>query len=122
MFDPGTRWEYGVNTDWVGLLIEAASGQTLDAYFQQHVCGPLGMADTGFVLTAGQRARLASVHGRQADGSLQPQPQEAPFTPEFFRGGGGLHSTAADYMAFLRMLLGGGALAGVPASKGGSGA
>jgi CubicO group peptidase (beta-lactamase class C family) len=110
-FDPGDRWEYGVNTDWVGLLVEAVSGQTLDAYLRQHVFGPLGMADTGFAPTPGQWTRLAAVHQRQADGSLQPQPFETLFTPEF-RGGSGLYSTASDYMAFLQALLHGGAFDG----------
>ncbi len=104
MFDPGARWEYGVNTDWVGLLIEAAGGQKLDAYFQQHIFGPLGMADTSFTPTSEQWARMASVHQRQAD-ALQPQQHETPFTPEFLRGGGGLYSTASDCMAFLQALL-----------------
>lgn len=111
-FEPGERWEYGVNIDWVGLLVEAASGQTLDAYVQQHILGPLGMTDTGFATTPGQRARQAGVHQRQADGSLQPQPLETPFTPEFWAGGGGLYSTASDYMTFLRALLHGGAFNG----------
>jgi len=110
-FDPGERWEYGVNIDWVGLIIEAVSGQTLDAYFQQHILGPLGMGDTGFMPTPRQRARLVAVHQRQADGSLQPQPFETPLVPEF-RGGSGLYSTASDYMAFLQALLHGGALGG----------
>ena len=110
-FDPGERWEYGVNTDWVGLLVEAASGQALDAYLRQHVFDPLGMADTGFTPTPEQWARLAALHQRQADGSLQPQPFETPSTPEF-RGGGGLYSTASDYMAFLQALLHGGAFNG----------
>ena len=113
VFDPGESWKYGVNTDWVGLLVEAASGQRLDAYFQQHVLDPLGMADTGFTVTSEQWARLAAVHQRQADGSLQSQPHEAPFTPEFWSGGGGLYSTASDYMIFLRALLYGGTLNGV---------
>lgn len=111
-FDPGTRWEYGVNIDWVGLLVEAASGQKLDAYVQQHISAPLGMTDTGFATTPGQRARQASVHQRQADGSLQPQPPETPFTPEFWAGGGGLYSTASDYMTFLQALLHDGAFNG----------
>lgn len=111
-FEPGERWEYGVNIDWVGLLVEAASGQKLDAYVQEHILGPLGMKDTGFATTPGQRARQASVHQRQADGSLQPQPLETPFTPEFWAGGGGLYSTASDYMTFLRALLHDGALNG----------
>ena len=112
VFDPGTRWEYGINIDWVGLLVEAASGQKLDAYVQQHILGPLGMMDTGFATTPGQRARQASVHQRQADGSLQPQPLETPFTPEFWAGGGGLYSTAPDTMAFLQALLHDGAFQG----------
>jgi len=110
-FDPGEHWEYGVNIDWVGLIIEAVSGQTLDAYFQQHIFGPLGMGDTGFMPMPRQWARLVAVHQRQADGSLQPQPFETPFVPEF-RGGSGLYSTASDYMAFLQALLHGGALGG----------
>ena len=112
VFDPGERWEYGINIDWVGLLVEAASGQKLEAYVQQHILGPLGMKDTGFATTSEQRARQASVHQRQADGSLQPQPLETPFTPEFWAGGGGLYSTASDYMTFLRALLHDGALQG----------
>ncbi|MDO9714128.1 serine hydrolase domain-containing protein [Paracraurococcus lichenis] len=104
-FDPGERWEYGVNIDWVGLLVEAASGQKLDAYFREHIFGPLGMKDTGFATTPEQRARQVSVHQRQADGSLEPQPLETQFTPEFWAGGGGLYSTATDYMAFLQALL-----------------
>lgn len=111
-FDPGTRWEYGVSTDWVGLLVEAASGQKLDAYFQQHIFGPLGLKDTGYAITPEQQARQASVHGRQVDGSLQALPLEAPFTPEFRSGGGALHSTATDYMTFLQALLHGGAFGG----------
>ncbi len=113
IFDPGERWEYSVATDWVGLIVEAASGQPIDAYFQQHIFDPLGMADIVFgdAATPGQQARLASEHQRQADGSLQPQPHEAPVKPEY-RGGGGLYSTAPDYMTFLRMLLHGGTFNG----------
>jgi methyl acetate hydrolase len=104
-FDPGERWEYGVNIDWVGLLVEAISGQKLDVYFRENIFGPLGMKDSGFATTPEQRARQATVHQRQADGSLLPRPLEAPFTPEFWAGGNGLYSTAADYMAFLQALL-----------------
>ncbi|RYJ03986.1 MAG: class A beta-lactamase-related serine hydrolase [Acetobacteraceae bacterium] len=111
-FDPGDRWEYGVNIDWVGLLIEHASGQKLDAYFQEHIFAPLGMKDSGFAITPAQRARQGSVHQRQADGTLQPQPFETPFTPEFWAGGGGLYSTAADYMTFLQIFLHGGSFNG----------
>lgn len=105
VFDPGDRWEYGINTDWVGRIVEAVSGKPLDAYFRDHVFAPLGMNDTGFVASPEQRARQASVHQRQGDGSLDPQPLETPFKPEFYAGGGGLYSTAPDYVIFLQMLL-----------------
>jgi methyl acetate hydrolase len=104
-FDPGDKWEYGVNIDWVGRLVEATSGQPIDAYFRDRIFGPLDMKDTGYVASAEQRTRQASVHQRQADGSLVPQPLETQFTPEFWPGGGGLYSTGRDYMAFLQMLL-----------------
>jgi methyl acetate hydrolase len=112
-FEPGERWHYGINLEWVGRVIEAVSGMTLDAYLREHVTGPLGMDDTGYVASPAQRARLASVHQRGADGALTPQPLETPITPEFWPGGGGLLSTAPDYLTFLRVLLHGGALAGV---------
>jgi methyl acetate hydrolase len=111
-FDPGERWHYGINIEWVGRIVEAVSGLTLDAYLREHVTGPLGMADTGYVATPAQRTRLAGVHQRAADGTLAPQPPETPIIPEFWPGGGGLFSTAPDYLAFLRMLLNGGALDG----------
>ena len=112
MFDPGERWEYGINIDWIGRLVEEASGQKLDAYFAEHITGPLGMTDTGFAVTAEQRARQVSVHQRAPDGSLTPQPFEPPMEREFLAGGGGLYSTAGDYLAFLQMLLRGGTLNG----------
>jgi CubicO group peptidase (beta-lactamase class C family) len=104
-FDPGDRWEYGVNIDWVGRIVESVSGKPIDVYFRDHVFAPLGMKDSGFVTSPEQRARQASVHQRKPDGSLDPQPLETPFTPEFYAGGGGLYSTAPDYLAFVQMLL-----------------
>jgi len=112
VFDPGERWEYGVNIDWVGLVVEAVSGKKLDGYVQEHVAGPLEMKDTTFMTTPEQRMRQASVHQRTADGSLQPQPLDVPFTPEFWAGGGGLYSTAGDYLTLLRAILHEGALDG----------
>lgn len=112
-FDPGDRWLYGTNIDWVGRTVEATSGQPLDVYFQENIFGPLGMKDSGFVTTPEQRARQASVHVRKPDGSLEPQPLETPFKPEFYAGGGGLYSTAPDYLTFLQMLLADGSVNGV---------
>src|SRR5262245_16556445 len=111
-FDPGDKWEYGVNIDWVGRLVEAVSEQTLDAYFHDKIFAPLGMKDSGYITSDEQRARQARVHQRQADGTLVPQPLETPSTPEFWSGGGGLYSTGRDYLTFLQMLLHGGSFNG----------
>ena len=109
VFDPGERWEYGISTDWVGRLVEAASGRPLDAYFRERIFGPLGMSDSGYVTTPEQRARQARLHHRQPDGSLLPQPFEPPPTAgEFWSGGGPLYSTGRDYLQLLQMLLHGG--------------
>ena len=113
VFDPGERWEYGVNLDWVGKTVEQLSGQSLEAYFKEHIFGPLGMDDTGFVIRPEQRSRLASMHVRQPDGSLVAIPFEITQEPEFYMGGGGLYGTGPDYLKFERMLLGGGRLGGV---------
>lgn len=111
--DPGTRWEYGVNTDWVGLLVEALSGQTLAAYLEANVFAPLGMTDTRFHRTPEQDARVAGVHQRGEDGTLTPSSVElVRDDAEYDSGGHGLHSTAADYLHFQRMLLGRGRLDG----------
>jgi len=112
MFDPGERWEYGINIDWVGRLVEDASGQQLDAYFRDHITCPLGMTETGFVPSREQRARQATVHQREPGGALIPQPREELIEREFLAGGGGLYSTAGDYLLFLRMLLHHGSLNG----------
>lgn len=112
MFDPGEKWEYGINIDWVGRLVEEVSGEDLDTYCRAHIFAPLGMADTGYVPTLEQQARQATGHQRRADGTLEPQPLPSWITPEFFAGGGGLYSTPGDYLLFLRALLNGGCLGG----------
>jgi CubicO group peptidase (beta-lactamase class C family) len=112
LFDPGERWNYGINTDWVGRAVEAASGQALDVYFREHIFGPLGMTETGHLLRPEQRTRRADMHQRAADGRLSRVAFETPQEPEFFGGGGGLHSTAGDYLRFARMILGRGRLDG----------
>jgi CubicO group peptidase (beta-lactamase class C family) len=105
VFDPGDRWEYGINMDWVGKAVEAVSDQSLEIYFREHIFAPLGMRDTGFLIGSAQRARAAMLYARKDDGSLEASPFEMPQRPEFFMGGGGLFSTPADYMMFLQMLL-----------------
>jgi methyl acetate hydrolase len=103
--DPGTRWEYGTNIDFVGKAVEAASGKRLDAYLRDHLFMPLGMSDTGFKINAEQRERLVGMHRRDADGSLTPIPFELVQEPEFHMGGAGLYGTASDYLKFCQMIL-----------------
>jgi CubicO group peptidase (beta-lactamase class C family) len=111
-FDPGTAWQYGIGIDWAGKMLEAVAGVSLDAYLQDQIFGPLGMRDTGYLLTDRVRSRLAVSTERQADGTLVSAPFAAPQDPAMFYGGGGLYGTAGDYMRFLSMLLQGGALDG----------
>src|SRR5882757_6176715 len=103
--DPGTRWEYGTNIDFVGKAVEAASGKRLDAYLRDHMFSPLGMSDTGFRIGVPQRERLVGMHSRAEDGSLAPIPFELEQNPEFHMGGGGLYGTAGDYIKFTQMIL-----------------
>jgi methyl acetate hydrolase len=116
-FEPGERWEYGINIDWAGRMVEKVSGQDLDAYMRDHIFNPLGMRDSGFVPKDGQMARFADVHSREPDGSLAIVPPSPPPPLEFFAGGGGLVSSGPDYLAFLRMLMHGGTLNGTRVLK-----
>jgi methyl acetate hydrolase len=113
-FDPGERWEYGINIDVVGRMVEIASGVDLETYMQRHIFAPLGMTDTSFNQRPDWDGRLTTVHSRQEDGSLEPviQPPAAVVDREFYPGGGGLFSTASDYLRFLRALMNGGELDG----------
>ena len=113
MFDPGERWQYGTSIDWVGRLVEHAGGEPLDLYFRKHILDPLGMRDTGFVLSSEQREREASVHRRGPDGFLKAEPIERQSPRASFSGGGGIYSTASDYLTLIRALLRGGTLDGV---------
>jgi methyl acetate hydrolase len=105
MTDPGTRWEYGTNHDFVGLAVEAASGKRLDAYFRDNILAPLGMNDTAFKISDAMRRRLVGMHARGPDGSLTPIPFELEQEPEVHLGGGGLYGTALDYLTFTRTIL-----------------
>lgn len=112
-FDPGTRWEYGINIDMAGRMIDLVMDTNLEAYMRAHVLGPLGMDDTSFIPDDRLKPRLATVHTRAEDGTLAPfDAPLPPAKPEFYAGGGGLFSTAPDYLRFLRALMAGGALDG----------
>jgi methyl acetate hydrolase len=111
-FDPGERWEYGINIDIAGRMVEVASGQDLESYFHQHLFRPLGMHDTGFVIKPQWKVRQAQVHQRENKGLTPIESLPPAENPEFYAGGGGLFSTAPDYLTFLRALMRGGELNG----------
>ena len=111
--DPGTRFEYGINTDWLGRVVEAAGGLDLRSYLDAHILGPLGMTSTSFLATDAQRERLAPIHERGEDGRWQATAMDWSQAPEWWAGGHGLYSTPRDFLRFQRMLLGRGALDGV---------
>lgn len=123
-FSPGEAWNYSVATDVLGYLVGKISGMPFDAFLQQRIFDPLGMVDTGFHVPADKAGRFCACYAVGALGSkvistrgpmLQDDPQASPYLkpPSFLSGGGGLVSTAADYMRFARMLLNGGELDGV---------
>jgi CubicO group peptidase (beta-lactamase class C family) len=110
LYQPGTVWEYGLSIDVIGLVVEAISGQRLGAFLDQHLFRPLGMADTTFQVPQDKVARLARPLPRDPDtGAAQTVPDRAQAL-SFDCGGGGLASTALDYLRFAQMLLGGGVL------------
>ncbi len=116
-FDPGDRWQYGINMDWVGKAVEAVSDQSLEVYFREHIFAPLGMPDTGFLISSAQKARVAQMFSRDQEGALKPIEFEMPQRPEFFMGGGALFSTPRNYMQFLQMVLHQGTFAGAQVLK-----
>jgi CubicO group peptidase (beta-lactamase class C family) len=117
LFQPGSEWNYSVATDVLGRVVEVAAGMPLDRFLAERILGPLGMAETSFALRDEDAPRLAALYspdpetGRAARNEVMGQAAFAP--PAFLSGGGGLLSTAHDYLRFMRMLLGGGELDGV---------
>ena len=106
LFDPGERWEYGSNIDWVGKVVEGARGKRLGEVMSERIFELLGMNDTAFVLSPEMRERRATLHQRGDDGSLIPLSDfELPQEPEQHMGGHGLYGTVGDYMKFIRMVL-----------------
>ena len=115
-FDPGTRWNYSVATDVLGIAVERISGQRLGDYFAEHIFGPLGMVDTAFGTTEANHARLVDAYQYQpgkAAKLLDAGPASSLIKPaRFDSGGGGLIGTLADYHRFATMLVNGGELDG----------
>jgi methyl acetate hydrolase len=109
MFEPGTRWQYGQGIDWAGRLVESISGATLEDYFQEKLFRPLGMADTSYIVPEAKFDRLVTLHRRETSGALKQDERRQPARPTTFNGGGGLYSTAADYVRFMQMILNRGA-------------
>ncbi len=103
--DPGTRFNYGTGMDWAGLAVEAVTGQPIEKYWQESFFGPLGMTDTVVHLDPARRARTAPVHARDEKGKWQPTGINFAVDPEFYPGGHGLHSTAADFLKLQQALL-----------------
>jgi CubicO group peptidase (beta-lactamase class C family) len=117
LFQPGSEWNYGVATDVLGRVLEVMAGQPLDAVLRERVLGPLGMRDTAFHVPEADQGRLAALYspdpatGRAARNDRLGRLGTRP--PRCLSGGGGLVSTAADYLRFAQMLLAGGELDGV---------
>ena len=111
LFDPGESWAYGASTRVLGLVVEAVSGQKIDAYLQARILGPLGMNDTSYLVPTTKYSRVVAVNARNASGTFEerPMPETLPATVQ---GDGGLYGTASDYGLFLRMLLNRGTLNG----------
>ncbi len=109
--DPGSRWEYGISTDWLGQVVEAVSGKDLASYCQEQLFAPLGMRDATFRPNEEQAARMMALHFRAPDGGLVQQSLDFP-EPEFALGGSGAYATGPDYTRFMRALLRSGELDG----------
>jgi CubicO group peptidase (beta-lactamase class C family) len=111
MAQPGTRWYYSIAIDVQGYLIEKLSGQKFGDFLQARLFGPLGMKDTAFFVPKEKLARLARIHTDGSGGQLAPPSDDAvdvTVAPQGPSGGGGLYSTADDYLRFTQMLLNGG--------------
>jgi CubicO group peptidase (beta-lactamase class C family) len=111
-FAPGAAWNYSVSTDVLGYLVEIVSGMPFDDFLRTRLLEPLGMTDTDFQVAPDKAARFAACYNRAPDGALalQDDPTKSSYLapPTFYSGGGGLVSTAGDYLKFCSMLLNGG--------------
>ena len=109
---PGSKWHYGLSTDVLGYVVEVISGLAFDTFLEQRIFSPLGIVDTGFYVPQEKISRLATMYGPAEGGGLQimdtPETSKYSKPKRFLSGGGGLVSTASDYMRFAQMLLNGG--------------
>ena len=126
-FSPGKAWNYSVSTDVLGYLVGKISGMPFEQFLEERIFNPLGMNDTDFFVPDDKAHRFAACYSadpsggmmsrreRRATLTLQDDPATSSFLspPSFISGGGGLCSTAADYLSFCRALLNGGELGGV---------
>lgn len=108
--EPGTGWEYGISTDWAGLILEKITGLKLETYLKTNIFNPLNMNDTGFKVK--DFHRLTPFYELDSQGTFRKIPFVFPQNPEFHSGGAGLYGTVRDYLRFMRMLLNKGALDG----------
>ena len=115
-FSPGEAWNYSVSTDVVGYLAQKVAGKPLSEVLRERIFEPLKMVDTGFHVREDQRSRFAACYNAKPGGGmeLQDDPQKSPYlkAPKLESGGGGLVSTAANYLRFTTMLVNGGELEG----------
>ncbi len=111
-FHPGTKWRYGDATLVLGRVIEVASGQPLDQFLSERIFVPLGMTDTAFYVPKEKLGRVASIYEQEAGRPLAKLPPRDTAMPTLLNAGGGLFSTAPDYLRFCQMLLNGGELDG----------
>jgi CubicO group peptidase (beta-lactamase class C family) len=119
LYQPGTRWVYSVSMDIQGYIVEKLSGQSLPDFMQQRIFAPLGMKDSGFFVPENKRNRFATLYTGNSNGELVPAatnngpPTDYAAQPGMASAGGGMVSTAQDYLRFAQMLLNGGELDGV---------
>ena len=110
LHDPGERWTYGVNIDWLGRIVEQQRGKRLGEVMKERIFEPLDMRDIGFAMSDSMKARRVTIHDRAADGKLTPLPDlMLPQPPPMDCGGHGLYATVGEYMKFIRMVLNDGA-------------
>ncbi|OFW29797.1 MAG: hypothetical protein A3H97_19775 [Acidobacteria bacterium RIFCSPLOWO2_02_FULL_65_29] len=116
LYQPGEKWVYSVSVDIQGYLVERLSGKTFPDFLRERIFEPLGMKDTAFLVPEPKLPRVATIYAWDAaKGALAAQPRDPQISrmPGLPSGGGGLYSTAADYLRFSQMMLNGGELDGV---------